>query len=122
MSDVFETDKQGKELLQSLTNDFSTLTIEYKYGTICVRMLGFWSDIASKSTGEWVVNEEVKAILPNFSLFKKLESELIGKNLPTVELTCLLITQRKGLCMRRLTQHIVIRILMDFSAKLDSMT
>lgn len=79
MSDVFENDMQGKELLQSLMNDFPTLTIEYKNGTICVRMLGFWSGIASKSTGEWVVNEEVKAILPNFSLFKKLEPELIAK-------------------------------------------
>lgn len=57
-----------------------SLTIEYKNGAICVRMLRFWSGIASKSTGDWVVNEKVKSILPNFVVFKQLESRLISEN------------------------------------------
>lgn len=80
MSEVCEIEEQGKELLQSFKDEFPSLTIEYKNGAICVRMLGFWSGIASKSTGDWVVNEEVKSILRNFVVFKQLESRLISEN------------------------------------------
>jgi hypothetical protein len=57
MCEVCEIDEKGKELLRSLKDEFSSLTIEYKNGAICVRMLGFWSGIASKSAGDWIVNE-----------------------------------------------------------------
>jgi hypothetical protein len=80
MSQVCKIDEQGKELLLSLKDEFPSLTIEYKNDAICVRMLGFWSGIASKSTGDWVVNEEVKSILPKFVVFKELESRLISEN------------------------------------------
>jgi hypothetical protein len=59
MSGLCEIDEQGKVLLQSLKDEFPSLTIEYKNGAICVCMLGFWSGIADKSSGDWVVNEEV---------------------------------------------------------------
>lgn len=80
MCEGWEIDEQGKELLRSLKDEFSSLTIEYKNGAICVSTLKFWAELAGKSTGDWVVNEEVKSILPNFVVFKQLEEELIAKD------------------------------------------
>lgn len=80
MCEGWEIDEQGKELLRSLKDEFSSLTIEYKNGAICVSILKFWAELAGKSTGDWVVNEEVKSILPNFVVFKQLEAELIAKD------------------------------------------
>jgi len=70
-------DAKGKEVLDKLRNEFPTLTIEYKSSAISVYLLGYWTGIASQNdSGDWVINEDVRSILPNYVLFKSLESEL----------------------------------------------
>ncbi|RYG94745.1 hypothetical protein EON65_57010 [archaeon] len=76
-----DLDIQGAELIESLRKEFPSLTIEFKNSAICVRMLGFWAGIAGKSVdNNWVVNEEVKSVVRNYVVFKKLESELLQQN------------------------------------------
>lgn len=55
------------------------MTIEFTNNAICVRMPGFWAGIASKSDG-WTVNEKIKSILPNYVIFKAVESELLARD------------------------------------------
>ena len=43
-------------------------------------MLGFWSGIADKRSGDWVVNEELKSVVRNYVVFKQLESQLIERD------------------------------------------
>ena len=41
-----EIDEQGKELLLSLKEKFSSLNFEYRNGVICVDMRGYWVPVA----------------------------------------------------------------------------
>lgn len=72
-------DEQGEQVLATLKEEFPTLTIEFTNNAICVRILGTWVGIASKSDG-WTLDERLKSLLPNYVIFKKVEGELIARD------------------------------------------
>jgi hydrogenase maturation factor len=73
-----ELDDQAKELLESLRNEFPILIIAYQDGAICVRVYGKWSRVVSKECGVWVEDEYIRAILPNYVVFKEVEASLLA--------------------------------------------
>lgn len=77
MSAIIE---DAQELLQSLREEFPSLTIDCKEEAIGVQMLRNWIKIATKTSEGWVVNEEIKSTLPNYVLFKQLEAKLIAED------------------------------------------
>jgi len=77
-----ETNNSGLEsTIKNLRTDFPNLRFELRNDAICVDVQGYWPVIASQmSDGIWVINEDVKAALPNYVVFKKLEDELMVKD------------------------------------------
>lgn len=73
-------DEQGQLLINSLKKQFPNLQIEFINGTICVEMQGFWCGIAEKTNSGWEVNEDLKAVIPNYVIFKELEGDLLSKD------------------------------------------
>ena len=67
-------------LLQELKNEFPNVDIQFVNETICANLEGFWYGIVSKGDGDWKVNEDAKAIVANYSLFKETEASLIERN------------------------------------------
>jgi hypothetical protein len=80
MSEECELDAQGTVLLQSLKDEFPSLPFDYKNGAIRVCVIRSWCAIADKSSGDWVVDEDIKPDLHNFVLFKQLEAKLLAED------------------------------------------
>lgn len=74
------TTSDYEPVVQSLRDEFPTVTINFINEAICVRMLGFWAAIARKMSGEWEVNEDVRALVRNYVIFKKSEEELLRRD------------------------------------------
>jgi hydrogenase maturation factor len=72
-----ELDDQAKELLESLRDEFPTQILAYQGSAICVRVCGRWSRVVSKESGVWVEDEYIRAILPNYVIFKEVEASLL---------------------------------------------
>ena len=72
-------EEQGEQVIAKLKGEFPTLAFQFMNNAICVRMPGCWVEIASKSDG-WTVNEKVQSLLPNYVIFKHVESELIAQD------------------------------------------
>jgi hydrogenase maturation factor len=73
-----ELDDQANELLESLWNEFPTLILAYQDSAISVRVCDKWSRLVSKESGVWVEDEYIRAILPNYVVFKEVEAFLLA--------------------------------------------
>ena len=73
------TDYEPTMLL--LRDEFPSVTISFEKGAICAKMLGFWTAIASKTlAGEWEVNEDIKALVHNYVIFKQAEAGFLSRD------------------------------------------
>ena len=52
-------DDQGDEILRSLKEKYPSLTIAFVNNAISVRLPGFWTAVAYKENGAWVINDPV---------------------------------------------------------------
>jgi hypothetical protein len=67
-------------LLQELKNEFPNLEIKFVNNSICVNIQGFWYSVASHENEDWKVNQDAKAIVSNFAVYKATEASLIESN------------------------------------------
>ena len=71
-------DEQGDKILRSLKEQYPSLTIAFDNNAICVRLPGFWTAVAYKENGTWVINDHTNKSLPNYVIFKELEASLLA--------------------------------------------
>jgi hypothetical protein len=73
-----QLDSRGDEILQSLKDQFPTLSIACINGAVCVRMDGVWGIVANQENGTWVTNDRTLKVLPNYVIYKELEASLLA--------------------------------------------
>jgi hypothetical protein len=69
------------DLAQTLRKEFPSVIIDdSKKNLIRVRIFDFWCTLArfDVDNDKWTVREDLKSILPNFVLFKRLQQELLA--------------------------------------------
>jgi len=71
-------DDQGDKILRSLKEKYPSLTIAFVNSAISVRLPGFWTAVAYKENGAWVINDHSNKMLPNYVIFKELEASLLA--------------------------------------------
>ena len=72
------TTSDFEHMMQSLKNEFQTVTFDFIKQAICVNILGFWEVIAVRNAScEWTMDENIRTLVRNYVIFQKLEAEIL---------------------------------------------